>query len=666
MFAGFISTILIAFSIVFAFACLMAHREKRKIRESCIDGTDSSCSLSLKTDDFALEKNSQYVFLSTGEFDVCGHHLVDPFIYVAKNCHSKIDEYAIRLSNQPTGIFGSNDGRQRVMEMAASSFENRNLFRFSPEQTDYFLTWLEYYNNLSVIPRHCYSRWMGGLCIRALIEHKDVEKICRKMLEFTLRYHSSYNRYADRVSVLINVTACCEYINTPSLQSSDRAEFRRLLDEAIAPLPYFFFKPGWQWDPAFLYQKLTGCPRMSLFKSSQVWLGKNDDWSYVDAVTGESTRGTNKYAAVLLSLLYVYREMVAGRSISFEPKPKTNVTSSHSIRILDFVIPSYKYIAYGHAEPFIKEERNNWFDSLYRILEQDWHVSAYFRGIPWDFKTCDELANTYCNLPTLFKVIFGYYFEPYLVSRAEQVAANLCGKLMSRRELLYGERANALGDRTVALLKDSKYGLWVEDGPRWNAATSLHCICDHSVEGLIPIGEAQAAYGTDGGARVKNVVAFNNTKARGLSSSKQEQMLENTELHYREKLRGSLFRISLENGEIPSVFVVCANMIDEEGYIEQSRPHVFGCWDNAVYRAVMLDSSNPDARVFIVAKRSIEDATFSVVWDNVWIVDDQQFVEAGIRMKMKRAENLKKRKEAKSNCCPFPEDEYAYQKSENP
>ena len=134
----------------------------------------------------------------------------------------------------------------------------------------------------------------------------------------------------------------------------------------------------------------------------------------------------------------------------------------------------------------------------------------------------------------------------------------------------------------------------------------------------------------------------------------------------REKLRGSLFRISLENGEIPSVFVVCANMIDEEGYIEQSRPHVFGCWDNAVYRAVMLDSSNPDARVFIVAKRSIEDATFSVVWDNVWIVDDQQFVEAGIRMKMKRAENLKKRKEAKSNCCPFPEDEYAYQKSENP
>ena len=609
---------------------------------------------------FGLSGNSHRTFLGKGEYNVCGHHLIDPFIYVTDSYQSKADDYAIYLANQPTGLSNSIDSRQRVLNISATSFGNNNLYFFTPEQTDYFLTWLEYYDKLSVIPPHCYSRWMGGLFRRAFYDCKDVVAICRKMLEFTLRYHSDYNDYDSRVRILIMLTVCTEHVNTSLLTPSVRDDFRRLLDEAIAPLPYFFFKPGWQWDPAFLYHKLTGSPRMSLFKSSQVWLGMHDDWSYVDAFTGYSSRGTNKYAAVLISLLYVCGEMVAGRDVYFEPHPKEYVTSSRNVHILDLDVPQYTYRIYEHAVPFSEVERKCYFELFYNILD-DWHVSANFRYIPWDFKSIDDIAKVYRGLPGIFKSQYGYSLELLFQKRRELIAEKLNGKLMTRSTLLYGKWKDNLGDRVDVLFnKDSKYKLWVEDGPRWCAPSSLHCICDHPIDGLILIEDAQKIYGIDGGRKAKNVVAFKSIKARGLEPN-QEHLIGDTKLYYDESVRESLVKLSLANGMIPSAFVVYSNIVCENGNIDRSITPEFGCWDNAVNRATMIDRSNSATRVFIAAKLNLEDISFHVVWDNVCKVEDQHLTEVGIKRRLNNGQTIKVCTNTINDNCPFPAYQYEYQ-----
>lgn len=647
--------------VVIPFACLVIYSEIQKPNFIVKSNTKHSNSHFIKKKNSSLKKNINSTFLGMGEYDVCGHHLVNPFIYVAESYHFDCDAYAINLRNQTTGLVDSSDRRKKIMEMTVSSFGKKNLFFLSPEQTDYFLIWLEYYDKLSVVPPHCYSRWMGGLCMRALYEHKDIVDICRKMLEFTIRYHSDYNDYDKRVDLLCKLTACAEHITTSSLSITERDNFRHLLDEVIAPLPYYFFKPGWQWDPAFLYHRLTGSPQMSLFKSSQVWLARHDDWSFVDAFTGYSSRGTNKYAGVLLSLLFVCDAIATGRKMNFEPRLIKTITSSRIVRILDFNIPQYTYGLYEHAMPFEEEKRKQFLNHFYGCLD-DSHVSGNLRYIPWDFKTIDDIARVYQGLPNIFKSRYGQFLEPLIMESQKCIAEKLSGRLMIRSEMLNGEWNNRLSARVDVLFnRNTKYKIWVEDGPKWCASSSLWCLCDHPLEGLILKEDAERIYGEYGGHCSKNKVAYRNIKARGLSPE-QEHLLKETCLHYDENLRESLSKMTIEHGMLPVAFVVCSNTVLENGNIKRNSTPEFGCWDNAVNKATIFDRNNPTTRVFIEAKLSFGDEFFRVVWDNVWKVEDQNLTVVGIKRRLKKSITISTDNDyvenIANNRCPFTNQQY--------
>lgn len=353
--------------------------------------------------DFAHEKRKECKFLGEGIFNVCGHILVDPFIYVTDKCDSLDEEYAINLNHTEHLILASENPEETIIEIEESSMEKANLFFFKPIQTDYFLTWLEKYYDMSVLPEHCFSRWMGGLYKRAIIDNKDCVLVCKKMLRFALRYYCSYYMYNLRLNILQYVTAIANNIDTEKLSVADKAEFRELLDKVIAPLAFFHFKAGWKWDPAYLYDKLTGSTEMTLFQSCMVWLARHDDERFdfwVSSNGGYYEHGFNQFSCLLFAMKKVCDAIEDHKKLIVTPIAEHLINIENDPMLLDFPILKYTYFQYNYGELFSSSELSSLYKEFFEFASQGRFASTLFRSTDFHITDIDGVARNFFNLPS--------------------------------------------------------------------------------------------------------------------------------------------------------------------------------------------------------------------------------------------------------------------------
>ena len=81
--------------------------------------------------DFENGKREECKFLGEGTFNVCGHQLIDPFIFVSDKCNSIDDEYAVNLNHSGNLIMSAQNPEELIEEIQDSTFDKAKLF-FSP------------------------------------------------------------------------------------------------------------------------------------------------------------------------------------------------------------------------------------------------------------------------------------------------------------------------------------------------------------------------------------------------------------------------------------------------------------------------------------------------------------------------------------------------------
>ena len=86
---------------------------------------------------------------------------------------------------------------------------------------------------------------------------------------------------------------------------------------------------------------------------------------------------------------------------------------------------------------------------------------------------------------------------------------------------------------------------------------------------------------------------------------------------------------------IPPVFEVRSKTLQPNNNLKENQLYFYGCWDNAVNKALILDK-DAYTRVFICAKWSTNETEYKVVWDNVRPIKDQQLTVTGIHRQLKK------------------------------
>lgn len=577
-------------------------------------------------------------FLGEGEYNICGHKLFNPFIYVAFKCTSADDEYAVNLNHSENLIMKSEKPDEMILDIENSSFDKANLFFFKPEQTHYFLTWLEKYYSMSVLPKHCFSRWMGGLYKRAIIDQMDTVIICKKMLKFTLRYCCSYYDYDMRMNIIQFITAIAGNIDTNKLSSDDKNEFRVLLDRVIEPLAFYYFKPGWRWDPAYLYDKLTGSPQMTLFKSCLVWLAKHDDtrfdyWVMHDG-EGYNEHGLDQFSALLFAMMKVCDAIKNHTQLTYQPQQLKRVFIEKDPMLLDFATLKYSYIEYNYGNPFSNDELMNNVKQFFDFASQGRYVAKLFHSNDWNIADIDGVARNFFDLPPFFKEKYGYLIDSYIKSKEEEFIRKNKNKLQTRNTLIYSHGFDYYGKNIEDIFnKKKKYKLWAENGPKWNSPSSFSCISDKQVGDMILLEDAKHLYKTNTPIKKKSL-KYDTLHARNLTDS-QEKILNNTNNFYDESLIEPLCIMAMKTKMIPPVFEVRSKTLQPNNNLKENQLYFYGCWDNAVNKALILDK-DAYTRVFICAKWSTNETEYKVVWDNVRPIKDQQLTVTGIHRQLKK------------------------------
>ena len=588
--------------------------------------------------DFENGKREECKFLGEGTFNVCGHQLIDPFIFVSDKCNSIDDEYAVNLNHSGNLIMSAQNPEELIEEIQDSTFDKAKLFFFSPLQTDYFLTWLEKYYDMSVLPKHCYNRWMGGLYKRAIIDKKDCAKVCKKMLKFALRYFCSYYLFDSRVNILQLVTAVVDNIDTRELSDDDKKEFRELLDRIIEPLVFHYFKTGWRWDPAYLYDKLTGSPQLSLFKASMIWLARHDDerFDYKNPFEkDEYMHGLNRYSCLLFAMKKVCDAVKNKEPLEYTPRPLRTIYTENNLRLLDFPTLKFHYCEYDYGDPFSRDEIEKNIRQFHEFSSQGIGATArLFSSNDWNIHDIDGIARNFFGLPPFFENNYGNIISSYLSKKEEEFVKCTKDKLFTRKELIHNNGfVKYIEEKHIEVYfnKKEKYKIWVENGPKWNASSSLTCLSDKQIGDMLLWEDASEQYDTDG--PTKRTLTFNDVEARNLSKG-QAMLLCDTNQFYDKSLIEPLYIMTNNAKQIPAIFEVKSKTIVNQR-LKENPSYVYGCWDNAVNRASLLDK-DAYTRVFICAKWNLEDIEYKVVWDNVMPVKDQHLTSTGIRSKLRK------------------------------
>ena len=575
-------------------------------------------------------------FLGKGVFDVCGHKLIDPFIYVSDKNKSADDVFAVNLNHTQHLIMESGNPEETITQLVYTSFGSAPLFFFTPIQTDYYLTWLEKYYTLSRIPAHCYHRWISGVYKRAIIDRKDCVDVCKKMLMFTLRYHCGYYLDEGRLDILKYVTAIANNVDTDKLSKKDKQEFRDLLDRVIEPIPFYYFKSGWKWDPAYLYDKLTGSSQMTLFKSCLVWLAKHDDYRFdfrID-IDGHQEHRLNQYSCLLFAMFKVCEAIKNHETLFYSPKPKSLVLVDQDSFMNYFPNLKYSYFEYDYGMPFTEKELREHAISFFEFSSHGRNVAKLFKSNEWNISDIDGVARNFFNLPEFFQQNYGHLVKPHIIQMEDNLFSGIIGKIQTRYELVNNLKImHFVDDYRIERYFNSKtkYKLWVEFGPKWNSNSSFTCLSETPIGDMIMPEEARRIFNEN--KSVKRTLKYKKITDRALSPE-QEKTLTDINQFYDNALIEPLPSMAIAGKKIPPVFEVHSRSI-KGNILAENQIYTYGCWDNAVNRASILDN-NALTRVFICAKWSLNTRDYKVVWDNVKPIKGQSLTASGITRRMNK------------------------------
>lgn len=162
--------------------------------------------------------------------------------------------------------------------IASKTLDQKPLSEFSEEETAYYLSWLSDFSSFKEVPPHCFSRFFDAVFHRALIEGKDQLDIIDKCIDLLDIISTNYDEKQITVIILRFVFAV---LNHPKqrLPKELKARISGRLNPILGRIPYYYFKPGWDWNPlGWYYENKQAVPDYLFDAQSLAELSELEDW----------------------------------------------------------------------------------------------------------------------------------------------------------------------------------------------------------------------------------------------------------------------------------------------------------------------------------------------------------------------------------------------------